>query len=133
LAPTSATPPERVFFQDWVTLSRGRLPAHVEVAGILRRSEASGDFAAVLRKGDPDSGSILLIVTSRGRHVAFLERVLSADGFYAWQSAGPGESAGSPEIAEFLGKRARFDEDLWAIELDIADPERFIAETTSAT
>jgi hypothetical protein len=36
------------------------------------------------------------------------------------------------EIADFLARRARFDEDLWAIELDIAEPERFIAETTSA-
>ena len=72
------------------------------------------------------------MVTSRGRHAACLERVLSPDGAYRWQAAGPGESAGSAEIADFLRKRARFDEDLWAIELDIADPERFIAETTSA-
>ncbi len=35
------------------------------------------------------------------------------------------------EIADFLARRTRFDDDLWAIELDIADPERFIAETTS--
>ena len=34
-------------------------------------------------------------------------------------------------LEEFLARRARFDEDLWAIELDIADPERFIAETTA--
>jgi hypothetical protein len=45
---------------------------------------------------------------------------------------GPGESASSTEIADFLAKRTRFDDDLWAIELDIADPERFIAETTSS-
>ena len=40
------------------------------------------------------------------------------------------EQEARPEIADFLAKRARFDEDLWAIELDIAEPERFIAETT---
>jgi hypothetical protein len=45
---------------------------------------------------------------------------------------GPPDSASSLEIADFLARRARFDEDYWAIELDIADPERFIAETTSA-
>jgi hypothetical protein len=110
-----------------------RLPAHVEVAGILRRIALAGDFATVLKKGDPDRGAILLLVSSRGRHHACLERMLSADGSYGWQPVGPVESSGSAEIGEFLGKRARFDEDLWAIELDIADPERFIAETTSAT
>ena len=84
-----------------------------------------------MRKGDPDRGSLLLLVNSRGRHVACLERVLSVAGAYSWQQVGPPESAGSMEIADFLAKRARFDEDLWAIELDIAEPERFIAETTT--
>lgn len=71
-----------------------------------------------------------MIVSSRGRHVAFLERVLSPDGSYRWERAGPAESGSSKEVADFLARRARFDEDLWAIELDIAEPERFIAETT---
>jgi hypothetical protein len=34
-------------------------------------------------------------------------------------------------VARFVDGRARFDEDLWVIELDIATPERFIAETTA--
>jgi hypothetical protein len=71
------------------------------------------------------------MIGSRGRHFACLERVLSLDGTYSWRSVGPAESASSIEIADFLAKRARFDGDLWALELDIADPERFIAETTS--
>jgi len=75
---------------------------------------------------------MLLFVSSRGSHVACLERILNLDGSYRWERVGPGDSAGSAEIADFLARRARFDEDLWAIELDIAEPERFIAETTSA-
>jgi hypothetical protein len=109
----------------------GRLPAHVEVAGIVRRVSTSGDFAAVIKKGDPERGSLLILVASRGRHVACLERILGPDGSYRWQAVGPADSAGSGEIAEFLARRARFDEDSWVIELDIADAERFIAETTS--
>jgi hypothetical protein len=112
-------------------VSAERLPAHLEAASILRRAEAAGDFATVVRKGDPERGSLLLIVSSRGRHVALLERVLSVAGDYAWQPVGPAESASSVEVGDFLAKRARFDEDSWAIELDIADPERFIAETTA--
>ena len=112
-------------------MNRDRLPAHLEVASILRRAQVAGDFATILRKGDPERGSLLLVVSSRGRHVGSLERVLSLEGGYAWQSIGPAESASSAEIAAFLDRRARFDEDLWAIELDIADPERFIAETTA--
>jgi hypothetical protein len=82
-----------------------------------------------MKRGDEQRGSLLLFISSRGTHVATLERVLNLDGSYRWQQVGPAESAGSIEIADFLARRARFDEDLWAIELDIADPERFIAET----
>jgi hypothetical protein len=71
-------------------------------------------------------------VASRGRHFACLERVLNLDGSYGWQAVGPGDSAGSADVEEFIARRARFDEDLWAVELDIAEPERFIAETTAA-
>ena len=84
-----------------------------------------------MRKGDHERGSLLLFVSSRGAHVTTLERILNLDGSYSWQRVGPPESAGSAEIGDFLARRARFDGDFWAIELDIADPERFIAETTS--
>lgn len=85
-----------------------------------------------MKRGDEERGSLLLFVTSRGRHIACLERVLNLDGSYAWRPVGPAESASSTEIADFLAKRARFDGDSWALELDIADPERFIAETTAS-
>ena len=98
----------------------------------MRRAATAGDFATVLRKGDAERGSLLLIVSQRGRHVAGLERVLNLDGSYRWERVGPPDSASSLDIADFLARRARFDEDFWAIELDIADAERFIAETTSA-
>jgi hypothetical protein len=58
--------------------------------------------------------------------------MLSADGAYRWNRSGPADSGEMDDVAAFLQKRARFDPDSWAIELDIANPERFIAETTAA-
>jgi len=113
-------------------MTDARLAAAVEAAGLIRRTQADGDFAAIIRKGDAERGALLLLIRNRGRHVACLERALGPDGTYRWSRAGPGESADSAQVAEFLAKRARFDADLWAIELDIADAERFIAETTAA-
>jgi hypothetical protein len=110
----------------------GRLPAELEATGLMRRVQADGGFATILRRGDAESGALLLVITARGQHYACLERVLNLDGSYAWRLCGPSESAGSLEVADFLARRARFDPDSWAIELDIAAPERFIAETTLA-
>jgi hypothetical protein len=112
-------------------MSNERLPSAVEAAGLIRRAAADGDFATHIKKGDPDRGALLLVISSRGRHVGCLERTLTMDGAYLWQSVGPGESSGSDEIRDFLAKRTRFDADLWAIELDVAEAERFIAETTA--
>ena len=84
-----------------------RLAASVEATSLIRRAEASGDFAALL------------------------ERTLSPDGSYRWANSGPDDDT-EGKVARFLARRVEFDPDLWAIELDIAQPERFIAETTSA-
>ena len=109
----------------------GRLPSKLETTALARRIEGEGGFATIIHRGDADTGALLLLISSRGRHFGCLERILSIHGAYLWQRTGPGESAESEEVAAFLAKRVRFDPDLWAMELDIADPERFIAETTA--
>jgi hypothetical protein len=111
-------------------MSDRRLPAKLEVSGLVRRVETEGGFATIVHKGDAEGGSLLLVVSSRGRYFACLERILGVAGTYEWRSAGPPESSGSTDLQAFLAKRTRFDPDLWVLELDIADPERFIAETT---
>ena len=107
-----------------------RLPAHVEAAALLRRVEADGGFGTILRKGDPDRGSLILLIYKRGRFCGTLERELAADFTYRWALRQPPESDCSGRIDQFVGSRAQLDPDLWLIELDVAEPERFIAETT---
>ena len=109
-----------------------RLPAHIEAGAIMRRAEAEGGFATVLRKGDPDRGAMVLILRERGRLYGLLERELGADFTYGWvlKRADDSESAGS--FDEKIRRKAQFDADSWLIELDIATPERFIAETTAS-
>lgn len=108
----------------------GRLSASVEATSIIRRTQASGDFAAILHKGDADRGALVIVVRSRGTFAACLERVLDLDGTYRWGTSGPSDDEGG-KVAQFLARKVEFDPDLWVIELDVAHPERFIAETTS--
>lgn len=122
---TSATPPPDPAMTE-------RLGASVEASGLIRNAEAAGDFGVILHKGDPDRGSLLVVVRSRGRFVACLQRTLGLDGSYVWGEVGPEAGAPDERVSEFLTGQAGFDPDLWLIELDIAQPERFIAETTSA-
>ena len=66
-----------------------RLPAHVEAAALLRRVDAEGGFGTILKRGDSDRGSLILLIARRGEHSACLERTLGADGAYRWRQAGP--------------------------------------------
>lgn len=113
-------------------MSTPRLAAGVEAAAIVRKASGDGNFAAILKRGDEERGSLLLIVQSRGEHFACLQRTFDFhSNAYSWNPVGPKRSASSAEIETFLEDQARFDPDLWQIELDIAQPERFIAETTA--
>lgn len=112
-------------------MSNARLPAGLEAAAIRRSVEALGGHAMVLHKGDPDRGQLILLVGERGAHRAILERALQRGGNYHWTRR---ESAQTPDpatLAKFIGERTRFDPDLWLIELDVPDAERFIAEMTA--
>lgn len=106
-----------------------RLPAHLEAAAIMRRAEAAGGFAMVLRKGDPDRGALTLLLSERGEFRGILERELGPEFTYQWTFKHADERLGSDSLRELVARRERFDADSWLIELDIAEPERFIAET----
>lgn len=108
-----------------------RLPARLEASSLVRRAEIAGGFGMVVARGDPDRGSIVLLIADRGAHVACLERQLSADGRYEWQTLGPGAGSTASEVAGWSQKRRRYDPDIWLIELDVPRSERFIAETTA--
>lgn len=110
-----------------------RLPAGLEAAALVRTIAADGGFAAILKRGDPDRGALLLIVNSRGEYLTCLQRRLDLTrDSYEWERVGPERSKGSEELLHFLDQQARFDPDSWQIELDIAQAERFIAETTGS-
>ena len=109
-----------------------RLPARLEATALIRRVESEGGFAAVLKKGDPDRGALTLIVRSRGAFHGLLEREMGPDFTYRWALSRAGEELGSDTLRDLVAAKQRFDPDFWLIELDVAQPERFIAETTSS-
>ena len=104
-----------------------RLTSTMLVSAMMRRVNDEGGSAVVVAKGDASAGAILLICLEKGRHIGFRERVLQVDGRYAWSPTGPSDDA---ESDAWLARRRTRDPDLWIVELDIANAERFAAETT---
>lgn len=107
-----------------------RLPSALEAAALRRKVEADGGTAVIVHRGDVDRGSLVLIVSHRGDEWALVERMIGSDGGYRWTSRF-GSSGNNSSLAESALKRVRFDPDMWLIELDVPDPERFIAQLTA--
>lgn len=110
-------------------MSEARLPAHIEAAALIRGAQAAGGFAAVLKKGHPDAGTIMVILTENGTNTRAYERMPQADGSRTWHRSRSENTEKKEEFSEFLDRRKRQDDDLWIIELDIADGERLIGLT----
>jgi hypothetical protein len=109
-------------------MADSRLPAHIEASAIVRLAESQGGYATVLAKGERDAGTILIVTLCHGKDAALYERMPHHDGSRTFIAAKRENPENPPEFAEHLARRRAQDGDLWLIEVDIADPERFIAE-----
>jgi hypothetical protein len=96
----------------------------------MRRVEAAGGFVMVLRKGDPISGAILIQLLDRaGGLPRILERIPDFSGGYRMEEVAAKYRGDAQALTQYLDRRTRSDPDLWLVELDVADGERFAAET----
>jgi hypothetical protein len=106
-----------------VTLQSGVL-----ASALIRRVNDAGGFAVVRAKGDAESGQILLLLAARDGATRVLERGIGPSGASELMDTTPADS--DPESLEAYWRRRRArDPDLWVLELDIPDAERFAAET----
>jgi len=103
-----------------------RLPAHLEVAAIIRLAESRNGFATVLARGERDAGTILLLTMDRGNSVTLFERMPQLDGTRVYTESRIEEPENKQEFSEYLDRRKRQDPDIWIVEVDVADAQHFI-------
>ncbi len=101
-----------------------RLATHIEVGAFIKLANAGGDFATVIRKGDPTSGAILLVGRVRGQNPVLFDRFPALNDPPKWEKTGGEPMDSEQKISELCIRRAARDPDLWILELDVAEPER---------
>lgn len=82
----------------------------------------------MLAKGDATSGAILLITAEKGVVRGLLERICGHDGHYLWAPKSTQIIENKQQIDEYVARERSRDPDLWVIELDVPNVERFTAE-----
>lgn len=106
-----------------------RLPAHLEVTGLIRAVSAAGGFGAVIKKGERDAGTLLVVCCENGTNARAYERMPQPDGSREWGLSRKQEPENPSEFDEYCRRRGDQDGDLWILELDIEKGERFLDVT----
>ncbi len=104
-----------------------RLPAHIEVSGLIRAVEQAGGFATVIATGERDAGTLLVVCCAKGSAAIAYERMPQPDGTRSWTVSRSQDIENPREFWDYLDRRKNQDGDLWIVELDVPDAERFIA------
>ncbi len=97
-----------------------RVKAGIWVSMALRMGNGDGRYGAVLRKGDPDAGGVLVVLRNR-EGVSVLSQLRSADGELAWMRATGADPVDDTAADAYVARQVKFDPDLWVLEFEAPD------------
>jgi hypothetical protein len=101
-------------------MAEPRLKAGLWVKMALRLADRDGRPGFVLRKGDPDSGGVLVVL--RGREgLCVLSQVRAGDGALAWMRGTGASPVDQAAVDTYIARQVRFDPDIWVLEFDAPD------------
>jgi hypothetical protein len=106
-----------------------RLPAQLEVTGLIRLAQAEGGFAAVLQRGEREAGTILVVILENGANARLYERMPQLDGSRQWHCARQQQADNPADFSDYVTRRGQQDPDSWIVELDVPRGERLIGLT----
>ena len=99
----------------------------VWVGALIRRAQAGGAFATVARRGDERAGAVLVkIYDSANRTARLYSKATGPDGDRLWMR--PLDTEVETEIDAYIQRQARFDSDLWVVEIEDREGRHFLTE-----
>lgn len=104
------------------------IPTDFWAQALIRRAGLGGAFATVVRKGDARAGAVLVKVVDRRAGTArlFAEALRGPEGERVWMQPHPG--APEPELDAYAERQARYDPDLWVVEIEDGEGRHFLTE-----
>jgi hypothetical protein len=103
------------------------------VNGLIRAVQAAGGFATVIAKGERDAGTLLIICCENDTNVRIYERMPQLDGSRSWSLLQTQDVEKPSDFTDYWKRRKDQDPDLWVLELNVANAERFIGLTGTSS
>jgi hypothetical protein len=95
-----------------------RLKTGLWLKALIRRCDLAAIGIAVIARGDPDSGAVLLKFNGRDAGCRVLAQARRPDGALAWISATGTAAVAEAEADAYIARQRRYDPDLWAVEIE---------------
>lgn len=104
-----------------------RLKAGIFVRALIRRAQAQGASAFIVRKGAEEAGAVILTVSRLDGTCLLLNQARDGKGALVW--ARPlGDWGEEAKARTWLDKQIRFDPDLWIVEIEDREGRAFVDE-----
>jgi hypothetical protein len=95
-----------------------RLKTSFWVQAQIRICDLGAIPIAVLKRGDPDAGTVILKIARQGRTCEILSQVRDLDGAMKWMRASGPEPVPESEVDPLIERQTKRDPDLWVIEIE---------------
>lgn len=99
-------------------MSDDRLPTDLWVGAGLRRASDESVPIAVIRRGERQSGTVILKLNQLDRGCRILTQARDLDGRLAWFEALDGAAVPDAEADAYIARAAARDPDIWVIEIE---------------
>ena len=122
-------------------MTEARLKTEIRVSAHLRRAQAAGAFATIVRRGDPDAGAVAVKVFMGAGAARLYIQSRDLDGAPIWREPfGEVPQTGAPSdappdapsdtsearIDQWVAKEAAIDPDLWVVEIEDREGRAFL-------
>lgn len=97
-------------------MARDGIPARVLALACVRAAEVQGGHAAILKKGDVDSGVVLVKVLNRTGEAVIYSRARNEADELVWARATGPDPVAEAEADAKLAREQSFDPDIWIVE-----------------
>lgn len=95
-----------------------RLKAELLVQALLRQAQAATRAGYVTRRGDAQSGAVLVKHVGPGFRCTVFQTVFADDGRRRWLPMTGDAPVAEAEADAFVSRQCRYDEDLWVVEIE---------------
>lgn len=102
-------------------MSEPRLKAGIWASATLRRAHQQGRSGMVLRRGDADAGSTLVVLRDPAGRMTVLAQARDAEGEAAWTRGTGPDPVGQEAVDAYVARQVGRDPDLWVLELEGPD------------